>query len=84
MADGDLDMDDVVMALKELLREGVEYAVKTASKAGGFLNNLDIRIPWPESLRGVKRKLERAGFDERIESFVERLNTAAEAAGTRV
>ena len=83
MADGDLSFDDVVEALKEMLREGIEWAVKKASKRGGFLKNDAIAIPWPPQLRSIKRKLKKLGGRKKIDEFVRRINKAAEKAAPK-
>jgi len=42
---------EIGQGLKEALKVGITKAVKSVSKAGGYLDNADIKIPLPEKLQ---------------------------------
>jgi hypothetical protein len=45
-----LTADEITGGLKEALAKGTEAAIANLSKSDGFLKNLDVKIPLPESL----------------------------------
>src|SRR5271169_5498420 len=50
-----LSQDQVVQGLKEALSKGVQQAVSRLGHDGGFLTNLNVKIPMPEKLRTVEK-----------------------------
>ena len=52
-----LSQDQMVGALKEALGKGVQQAVGSLGKDGGFLNDLNVKIPLPESMKKVEKTL---------------------------
>src|SRR6185295_7641362 len=52
-----LSQDQVAQGLKEALGKGVQQAVSRLGHEGGFLTNLNVRIPMPEKLRTVEKTL---------------------------
>src|SRR5437868_13141624 len=52
-----LSQDQMVNGLKEALGKGVEQAVATLGKPDGFLKDLSVKIPMPESLQKVEKTL---------------------------
>jgi hypothetical protein len=75
-----LSQDQVVEGLKEALGKGVQQAVSRLGHDGGFLTNLDVKIPMPEKLRTVEKTLRAIHEDKLADEFVETMNHAAEQA----
>jgi hypothetical protein len=75
-----LSEEDLVRGLKEALSKGTQQAVANLGKDGGFLNNLDVKIPLPEDLAKVEKLLRKLGQDKYADQFVATLNHAAEKA----
>lgn len=66
--------------LKEALGKGVEQAVANLGKTDGFLKDLNVKIPMPESLQKVEKTLRVLRQDELADEFVTTMNRAAEQA----
>jgi hypothetical protein len=79
-----LSMDDMVGGLKEALAKGTEKAIANLSKTDGFLKNVDVKIPLPESLTEIERGLRVVGQQKYADEFVATMNHAAESAVTEV
>ncbi len=75
-----LSADEMVGGLKEALAKGTEKAVANLSKTDGFLKNLDVKIPLPESLAEVEKGLRLVGQQKYADEFVATMNHAAETA----
>lgn len=75
-----LSDEDVVRGLKEALSKGARQAVADLGKEGGYLNNLDVKIPLPNELKKVEKLLRGLGQDKYADQFVATLNHAAEKA----
>jgi hypothetical protein len=75
-----LGNEDVVKGLKEALSKGARQAVTDLGKDGGFLNNLDVKIPMPSELQKVEKLLRSFGQEKYADQFVATLNHAAEKA----
>ena len=75
-----LSQDQVVGGLKEALGKGVERAVSSLGHDGGFLTNLNVKIPLPEKLQTVEKTLRLAGQSQLADDFVGSMNHAAEKA----
>lgn len=75
-----LSDDEIVRGLKEALDRGAEQAIARLGKQGGFLNNLDVKIPMPEELQRVETMLRTFRQDKYADAFVATLNHAAERA----
>jgi Protein of unknown function (DUF4197) len=76
----DLSQDQVTRGLKEALAKGLDHAIGQLGKEGGFLTNVNVRIPMPENLQTVEKLLRRAGQDKLADDFVTTMNRAAEQA----
>lgn len=76
----DLPMDQVTRGLKEALGKGLEHAVASLGKSGGFLTNVNVRIPLPEKLQTVEKTLRTIGQQRLADEFVTTMNQAAEQA----
>lgn len=77
---GKLGEAEIVAGLKEALQVGTQRAVKLLSRQGGYLDDLQVRIPLPESLHKVERTLRDFGQDQVVDDFITTLNRAAERA----
>jgi hypothetical protein len=75
-----LSQSDLVGGLKEALGKGVDLAVDQLGKPNGFLASDLVRIPVPDKLQSIESALRAAGQGEYVDSFIETLNRAAEAA----
>ncbi|MGY6561764.1 MAG: DUF4197 domain-containing protein [Luteibaculaceae bacterium] len=67
-------------AVKQALEKGAEFAVSSASKPDGFLQNPAIRIPFPPEANAVREFAVTAGLGNQVNEFEESLNRAAELA----
>jgi len=70
-------------ALREALEQGIDAAVAAASKEGGYLENTEIRIPFPERLSLMEKALRGIGMGETIDRFEQSVNQAAESAAPK-
>jgi hypothetical protein len=75
-----LSQDQMIGGLKEALGKGVQQAVSRLGHDGGFLTNLNVRIPMPEKLKTVERTLRLLKQDKMADEFVATMNHAAEQA----
>jgi hypothetical protein len=75
-----LSQEQTVRGLKEALGKGVEQAVATLGRTNGFLNDVNVKIPMPESLKKVEKTLRTVGQDRLADEFVTTMNRAAERA----
>jgi hypothetical protein len=75
-----LSSDQVVAGLKEALSKGVQNAVSGLGHDGGFLTNLNVKIPMPEKLRTVETTLRKLKQEKLADEFVTTMNHAAEQA----
>ncbi|HVY72044.1 MAG TPA: DUF4197 domain-containing protein [Verrucomicrobiae bacterium] len=76
----DLSTDQVTRGLKEALGKGLQTAINSLGKTGGFLTNLDVKIPMPEKLKTVEKTLRSLRQDQLADEFVTTMNRAAEQA----
>lgn len=75
-----LSDEEMVKGLKEALSKGTQQAIANLGKDGGFLNNLDVKIPMPSELQKVEKLLRKLGQDKYADQFVATMNHAAEKA----
>jgi len=75
-----LSNEEVISGLKEALSIGVQKGADKASAVGGFLNNSDIRLPFPSDAQKVKDKAIQLGLNNKVDEFENTLNQAAEEA----
>ena len=66
--------------LKAAIFQGVESAVDNLGRENGFLDNVKVRIPLPKTLQKTEKTLRLLGQGEKVDSFVEAMNHAAEEA----
>jgi len=77
---GALTEDQTAKALKEALAKGAERAVKQLGTNGGFLTNLNVKIPMPASMQKVEQTLRTLKQGALADEFVTTMNRAAEQA----
>ena len=70
---------EVISGLRETLN-GIENSVKSTSVVDGFMNNTEIRLPFPPDAEKVKEKALDFGLDNQVDKFETTLNRAAEEA----
>ncbi len=75
-----LDDKTAVAGLREALAVGTKNAVRSVSKADGYLGNRMIKILLPDNLQKVVDVAARLGFQQQVDSLVVSMNRAAEAA----
>jgi hypothetical protein len=75
-----LTQNEMTDGLKEALSKGVQKAVADLGRDDGFLKNLDVKIPMPESLKRVEQGVRMAGQDKLADEFIATMNHAAEKA----
>jgi hypothetical protein len=77
---GSLSQDQIIAGLKEALGKGVQNAISQLGHSDGFLTNLSVKIPMPDSLRTVDKTLRRLKQQKLADDFVRSMNNAAEKA----
>jgi hypothetical protein len=75
-----LSQDQMVQGLKDALAKGLQQAIARLGQDGGFLTNLDVKIPMPEKLQKVENALRAMKQDKLADDFVTTMNHAAEQA----
>ncbi len=72
--------NDISLGLKEALSKGVKFAVDNLGKENGFLDNVEVKIPVPKSLKNIEKAVRFAGQGQRVDDFIAAMNHAAEKA----
>ncbi len=67
-------------ALTQTLEIGVQKAISTLGKKGGFYKNPLVKIPLPKSLQPVATTLKKVGFGKYVDELELAMNRAAEEA----
>jgi len=75
-----LSSDEITGGLKEAISKGVERAVGLLGQTNGFLNDVSVKIPMPDTLKKVERTLRSLHQEKLADEFVTTLNRAAEQA----
>ncbi len=75
-----LSEDQMISGLKEALGKGVEHAVGSLGKENGFLKDIAVKIPMPDTLKKAESALRMLGQDRLADDFIEAMNHAAEQA----
>ncbi len=77
MSMGVLSTDLITKAFKQALKIGVNKAVDTLGKKGGFMDNAAVRIPLPPPFSQLESMIRAAGGGDMIDEFVLSMNRAA-------
>src|SRR5438105_12463718 len=64
-----LTHEQLAQGLKEALTNGVQHAIAELGHEGGFLTNLNVKIPMPEKLRTVEKTLRELKQDKLADDF---------------
>ena len=75
-----LSQDQMVQGLKDALAKGLQEAIAGLGHDGGFLTNLNVKIPMPEKLQTVEKALRAMKQDKLADDFLTTINHAAEQA----
>lgn len=75
-----LSSEEVGKGLKEALTKGASKGADLVSQTNGYLNNPEIKIPFPQEVKQVEEKLRQIGMGSEVDKFVLALNRAAEDA----
>jgi hypothetical protein len=75
-----LSQDQMVQGLQEALGKGLQQAITRLGHDGGFLTNLNVKIPMPAKLQTVEKTLRAMRQDKLADDFVATMNHAAEQA----
>lgn len=76
----ELTQEQAVAGLREALAKGVQTSITHLGRADGFLKDVAVRIPVPESLEKVEKGLRAAGQGPLVDEFLVTMNRAAEKA----
>lgn len=77
MSMGVLSTDLITKAFKQALKIGVNKAVDTLGKKGGFMDNAAVRIPLPPPFSQMETMIRAAGGGDMIDEFILSMNRAA-------
>ncbi|MCX6925913.1 MAG: DUF4197 domain-containing protein [Verrucomicrobia bacterium] len=75
-----LSQDQMVQGLKDALARGLQQAIAGLGHDGGFLTNVNVKIPMPEKLQTVDKALRAMKQEKLADDFVTTMNHAAEQA----
>ena len=75
-----LSQDQMVQGLEDALAKGLQQAIANLGHDGGFLTNLNVRIPMPEKMQTVEKALRAMKQDKLVDDFITTMNHAAEQA----
>jgi hypothetical protein len=78
-----LTTEDVIKGLKEALNQGGSRATEQASALDGYLENPELRIPFPQEIEKVETTLRDIGLDREVDRFIVSMNRAAEKAAEK-
>ncbi len=79
-AGANISDNEISLGLKEALSKGVGFAVDNLGRENGFLDNAQVKIPLPKSLKNVEKAVRFAGQGQRVDDFITAMNRAAEKA----
>jgi hypothetical protein len=69
---------EMAMGLKEALGNGISSAVTILGKEGGYLNNPQVKIPFPKEAEFAATTLRDIGLGQLVDNFEQKLNEGAE------
>lgn len=78
-----LSNSTISSGLKEALKNGVDYAVKSLGSKDGYLSNELVKIPLPENLAKVETVIRKAGGDKVADDLINSMNNAATKAAPK-
>ena len=75
-----LSQNQMVQGLQDALAKGLQQAIARLGHDGGFLTNVNVKIPMPEQMQKVEKALRAMKQDKLADDFVTTMNHAAEQA----
>ena len=75
-----ISRNDQASSLRLALTQGAQSAVGKLGVADGFFGNPEVRIPLPGKLKKAESALRMLGYGSQVDSLVQSMNRAAEAA----
>jgi Protein of unknown function (DUF4197) len=75
-----LSSDQVTQGLKNALSKGLDRAIASLGKPGGFLTNVAVKIPLPDKLQTAEKTLRAVGEGQLADQCITTMNQAAEQA----
>ncbi|MEO5603187.1 MAG: DUF4197 domain-containing protein [Cyclobacteriaceae bacterium] len=72
--------EEIGEALKEALTKGISKGSDLASQVDGYLQNSEIKLPFPPEAKNAEVKLRQLGLGNDVDKFIVTLNRAAEDA----
>jgi len=75
-----LNNEEMISGLKEALAKGVESAIQSLGREGGFMGNSRVQIPLPDSLKIAEKSVRKLGQGQYADQFISTMNHAAEEA----
>jgi hypothetical protein len=75
-----LTEQDAASGIREALQKGIATGVEMVSKPDGYFANPQIKIPFPENVREIDRKLRSMGLGSLADEVILTMNRAAEDA----
>ena len=81
---GSMSQTELGKAVKELLQVSADNSLAKLGVTDGFFKNMEVKIPFPQSLQKVEEKLRQVGFGSQVDQFTEKMNRSAEDAATGV
>lgn len=75
-----LSSGEVEDGLRAALEKGVKKAADEVSQEGGYLNDPQIKIPFPPEMQKVETRLRDMGMDNQVDEFIATMNHGAEEA----
>jgi hypothetical protein len=75
-----LSSDQIAQGLKEALGKGLQHAVSTLGQPGGYLTNLNVKIPIPDKLQLIEKGLRAINQGQYADQCITTMNQAAEQA----
>ena len=74
--------DEAATALRDALNNGINNSVEIVSKVDGYLQNPEIKIPFPPEAKKIEDRLRSLGLNKLVDDAILFINRAAEDAAT--
>ncbi len=74
--------DEAATALRDALNNGINNSVEIVSKVDGYLQNPEIKIPFPQDAKKIEDRLRSLGLNKLVDDAILFINRAAEDAAT--
>ena len=74
--------DEAATALRDALNNGINNSVEIVSKVDGYLQNPEIKIPFPPDAKKIENRLRSLGLNKLVDDAILFINRAAEDAAT--